>query len=178
MTQVLRELCLTWVSASLPNLLHHYSQKQTIQPDYSAPLTNLVSFYFPVSQWCMQFPFLLLVCKFTCSQNSSPGRLLLRLKCKVCTPTCQLHELAVAIINFSEGQQTFAINGDWSNSGICKIQIVVRLPEKFIHLVCTTSLPSYFSEVLKDPSNMNSSSKQHLSYSLMRIPRPVYYLFF
>lgn len=70
------------------------------------------SFYFPLSQRCMQFPFLLLVCKITCSQNSSPERLLFYLKCKVCTPTCQLHELAVAIINSSEGQQTFAINGD------------------------------------------------------------------
>lgn len=35
--------------------------------------------------------------------------------------TRQLHELAVAIINSSEGQQTFAINGEWINSGICKI---------------------------------------------------------
>lgn len=117
----------------------------------------------------MQFSFLLLVCKFTCSQNSSPERLLLCLKCKICTPTCQLHELAVAIINSSEGQQTFAINGDWINSGICKIQIVVNLQEKLIHLIHTTSLPSSFSEMLQDSLNMNSSGKHHLPYSLMRI---------
>lgn len=86
------------------------------------PLSILFFFCFPVSQWWMQFPFLLLVCKFTCSQNSSPERLLLCLKCKVCTPTCQLHKLAEAIINSSEGQQTLAINGAWINSGICKIQ--------------------------------------------------------
>lgn len=126
----------------------------------------------------MQFPFLLLVCKFTCSQNSSPERLLLRLKCKVCTPTCQLHELAVAIINSSEGQQTFTINGDWINSGICKIQTAVSLPEKFIHLIYTTSLPSSFSEMLQDPSNMNSSGKHHLPYSFMRIPHVLFFFFF
>lgn len=126
----------------------------------------------------MQFPFLLLVCKFTCSQNSSPERLLLCLKCKVCTPTCQLHELAVAIINSSEGQQTFTINGDWINSGICKIQIAVSLPEKFIHLIYTTSLPSSFSEMLQHLSNMNSSGKHHLPYSFVRIPRPLFFLFF
>lgn len=97
----------------------------------------------------MQFPFLLLVCKFTCFQNSSPERQLLCLKCKVCTPTCQLHELAVAIINSSEGQQTFDINGGLINSGICETQIVVSLPEKFIHLTQTTSLPSPFSEMLQ-----------------------------
>lgn len=125
----------------------------------------------------MQFPFLLLVCKFTCSQNSSPERLLLCLKCKVCTPTCQLRELAVAIMNSSEGQQTFAIKGDWINSGICKTQIVVSLPEKCIHLICTTSLPSIFSEMLQDPSNMNSSSKHHLSYPLMRIQHVLLFIY-
>lgn len=111
--KILRQPCLSDMGVGLI-----IKPSVSLQPETShtarliCSLYQFCYFYFPVSQRCMRFPFLLLVCKFTCSQNSSPERLLLCLKCKICTPTRQLHELAVAIINSSEGQQTFAINGE------------------------------------------------------------------
>lgn len=90
-----RILCRSDTDADLiikPSLLLQPETNHTL--DYFALFLNLAPSFFPVSQWCMQFSLLVLVCKFICSQNSSPNRLLLCLNCKMCTPACQLQELS------------------------------------------------------------------------------------
>lgn len=128
----------------------------------------------------MQFPFLLLVCKFTCSQNSSPERLLLCLKCKVCTPTCQLHKLAEAIINSSEGQQTLAINGAWINSGICKIQTWLAYQKNSFIWYIPEDCHPFFQRCFNTLQIwiLLANIIFHLSCSLMRIPYVLLYFFF